>query len=105
VLSFSDHSCPDDPSGVDPERIDLLLGETPRWRFPVVVCLLSLCVLGLLTAAGVMAGHLAAGSATLAPPFLSRQPCVVVLATIPALLGLVALGVRRRVGRVHDTAS
>ena len=96
VLSFCEHSRPDDPAGVDPARIDHLLGDTPSWRFPGVLCLLALCVLGLLAAAGALAGQLAAGSATLAPPFLSRQPCVVVLATIPAVLGLVALGVSRR---------
>ena len=96
MLSFSERSRPDDPTGLDPERIDHLLGDPPNWRFPLLVCLLALCLLGLLAAAGVLAGHLAAGSATLAPPFLSRQPCVMVLATIPALLCLVALGVRRR---------
>jgi hypothetical protein len=105
MLSFSEHSRPDDPSGLDPERIDHLLGEPPSWRFPLLLCLLALCVLGLLAAAGVLAGHIAAGSATLAPPFLSRQPCVMVLATIPALLGLVALDVRRRLAGYDDVSS
>jgi len=105
MLSFSELSRPDDPTGLDPERIDHLLGDPPNWRFPLLLCLLALCLLGLLAAAGVLAGHLAAGSATLAPPFLSRQPCVMVLATIPALLGLVALGVRRRASPEHDTVS
>jgi BlaR1 peptidase M56 len=101
MLSFAERSRPEDPSGVDPERIDHLLGEAPGWRFPALLCLLAVCVLGLLGAVGVLAGRVAAGSATLAPPFLSRQPCVVVLAMIPALLGLVAVGLRRR----HDASS
>src|SRR5437763_3883262 len=96
MLSFAEHSRPDDPAGVDPERIDHLLGDAQSWRFPIVLCLLALSVLGLLAAVGVLAGQVAAGSATLAPPFLSRQPCIVVLATIPGLLGLVAIGLGRR---------
>lgn len=105
MLSFAERSRVDDPTGLDPERIDHLLGEPPSWRFPFLLCLLALCVLGLLSAAGVLAGEVAAGSATLAPPFLSRQPCVMVLATIPALLGLAVLGLRRLAGSPHDGAS
>jgi hypothetical protein len=105
MLSFAERSRPHDPTGLDPERIDHLLGEPPSWRFPLLLCLLALCLLGLLAAAGVLAGHLAAGSATLAPPFLSRQPCVMVLATIPALLALVAVGLRRRADADHDMTS
>jgi hypothetical protein len=97
MLTFSERSRPDDPSGVDPERVDYLLGEPPSWPFPLLVCLLTASVLGLLVAVGALAGHLASGSATLAPPFLSRQPCVVVLATIPALVGLVGLPFRRKI--------
>jgi Zn-dependent protease with chaperone function len=97
MLTFSERSRPDDPSGVDPERVDYLLGEPPSWPFPLVICLLTGSVLGLLVAVGALAGHLASGSATLAPPFLSHQPCVVVLATIPALVGLVGLTFRQKI--------
>jgi hypothetical protein len=96
VLTFSERSAPDDPSSVDPERVEYLLGEPPSWRFPLLICLLTVSILGLLVAVGALAGQLASGSATLAPPFLSHQPCVVVLATIPALVGLVGLGLRRK---------
>jgi Zn-dependent protease with chaperone function len=91
MLSFAERSRPDDPAGVDPERIDHLLGDAVSWRFPLVLCGLAAGVVGLVGAVGVLAGRLAAGSATLAAPFLSRQPCVVMLATIPALLGLVVV--------------
>jgi hypothetical protein len=60
-----------------------------------MVCLSAGSVLALLAAAGVLAGHVASGSATLAPPFLSRQPCVVALAAIPAVVGLIAVALRR----------
>lgn len=105
MLSFAEHSRPEDPTGIDPARVDHLLGDPPRRRFPLLLCLLGACVLGLLAAVGVLAGRIAAGSATLAPPFLSRQPCVVMLATIPALLGLTALGLRRRLSDDDDDSS
>ncbi|MBV9604417.1 MAG: M56 family metallopeptidase [Solirubrobacterales bacterium] len=95
MLSFSEHSRPDDPTGIDPERVDHLLGDPPSWRFPVLLWGLGLGVLGLLGGVGVLAGRVAAGSATLAVPFLSRQPCVVMLAVVPAALGVGALRLRR----------
>jgi hypothetical protein len=95
MLRFAEASQPGDPTGIDSERVDHVLGEPPSWRFPLLVCLLAGSVLALLVAAGVLAGRVASGSATLAPPFLSRQPCVVMLAAIPALAGLIAPAVRR----------
>jgi Zn-dependent protease with chaperone function len=89
MLSFSERSQEDDPSGIDPERVDHLLGDwhAPSWRFPATLCAAALAVVSLLLAIAALAGRVASGSATLAPPFLSRQPCVVVLALIPILLG------------------
>jgi hypothetical protein len=104
MLSFAEHSRPEDPTGLDPERVDHLLGDPPGWRFPLLVFLLGAGVLGVLAAVGVLAGRIAVGSATLAPPFLSRQPCVVMLAAIPSLLGLAALGLRRLHG-INDATS
>ena len=95
MLSFSERSRPGDPAGIDPERVDHLLGEPVSWRFPLLLCVLTVSVLALLVAVGVLAGQVASGSATLAPPFLSRQPCVMVLATIPALVAFVSLRIRR----------
>jgi Zn-dependent protease with chaperone function len=87
MLSFSQASSTD-ALGVDPERVDYLLGERPQWRFPVALCLGIAAALSLLIAVAVLAANAAAGSATLAPPFLSSQPCVAVLAMIPAVAGL-----------------
>jgi hypothetical protein len=56
-------------------------------------------VIILLAAIALLAARLASGSATLALPFISHQPCVVVLATIPAVLGSLAVLLRRRLGR------
>jgi hypothetical protein len=107
MLSFSEDSRPEDPTGIDPERVDHVLGDAPSWRFPVLACALAAGALCLLAALGLLAGHLASGSASLAPPFLSRRPCVVVLAAIPALAALIAREVPRRARRpgMYDAAS
>jgi Zn-dependent protease with chaperone function len=91
MLSFSEAAVAGRSPGIDPARVDFLLGESPSWRFPLALCLGGSTVIALLLAIAVLAGQVAYGSATLAPPFLSRQPCVVVLAVIPAALGLLAV--------------
>ena len=98
MLVFSQESRPDDPAGIDPERVDHLLGEPPSWTFPALVFALAVSVLVLLGAVAALAARLANGAASLAPPFLSRQPCVAVLAAIPVLLGLGTLALRMRLG-------
>ena len=96
MLSFSDSPGADAGVGIDPVRVDHLLGEPPAWRFPAATFVGALLVLGLLAAIALLAGREAAGSASLAPPFLSAQPCVVVLALIPAALALVGIAVAQR---------
>jgi hypothetical protein len=94
MLTFVDGST--DPSaGVDPARIDYLVGEPPNWRFPALLCLASLLAIGLIVALAILAGRLAAGTATFALPFLSSQPCVVVLALIPATVAVFASSAQR----------
>lgn len=97
MLSFADEGAPAGVMGVDSARIDYLVGEPFSWRFPAVLCAVAGLVIALLVTIAVLAGQLANGSATLAPPFLSRQACVVVLAAIPAVLGILATAYRRRV--------
>jgi BlaR1 peptidase M56 len=96
MLSFSDASPGDDGGGIDPVRVDYLLGDPPSWRFPALLCLAAISILVLLVAVAVLAGHVASGSATLGLPFLSRQPCIVVLAAVPSVLGVAAAHYRRR---------
>ena len=95
MLSFSDTPADDGSTGVDPARVDYLLGDPPSWRFPALLCLVATSVLVLLVAVAVLAGQVASGSATLALPFLSHQPCILVLAAIPAVLGVLAANYRR----------
>jgi len=107
MLSFSEAGGVDGV-GIDPERVDHLLGERTHWRFPVVLCLSVVAALGLFVGVTVLAAQVAAGSATLAPPFLSSQPCVAVLAMIPAAAGLTGIAyartrrASRAVGATHQ---
>jgi hypothetical protein len=108
MLSFAEVSHAEDPTGIDPERVDHVLGEEPNWRFPVLACALAAGAIGMLLALGLLAGHLASGSASLAPPFLSRRPCVAVVATIPALLALIVRAAPHRARRpqvMYDATS
>lgn len=84
--------------GADPARIDHLLGDDDpaRWRFPTLLAILAAGTLALLVAVALLAARVAAGEATLAPPLLSAQPCVVVLAALTAAVGLLAAARRSR---------
>ena len=66
MLSFTDSGEGGDSVGIDPARVDYLLGEPPNWRVPVVMCLAALGLLALVVVTAVLLGREAAGSATLA---------------------------------------
>jgi hypothetical protein len=93
MLSFTDTGAPG--AGIDPARVDHLLGEPPSWRFPAFLCLGAAGVIALFFAVALLIGGVASGTATLALPLLSKQPCVVVLALTPATLWLLAAQLRR----------
>jgi hypothetical protein len=95
MLKFSDADASPGLVGIGPVRADHLLGTPPSWRFPILLCAVCGLAIALLVASAVLAGQVAVGTATLAPPFLSGQPCVVVLALIPAVLALIALRAAR----------
>ena len=99
MLSFSDANAAGHSVGFDPARVEYLLGEPPSLAFPVLRFLAAALVIALLVAVAAVAGHAASGSATLAPPFLSSQPCIVVLATLPALAAVLAVRVGRKLRR------
>ena len=82
-------------SGVDPARVDYLLDELPSWRFPALMCGAALALLALVVTLAILVGREAVGSATLDPPFLSAQPCVVMLALIPCGVAFVSVRLRR----------
>jgi hypothetical protein len=88
MLGFADTPASSGSSGFDSARVDYLLGDQPSRRVPVLLCLAAAPALVILVAVAVLAGRVASGSATLPLPFLSHQSCVVVLAAIPVLLGV-----------------
>jgi beta-lactamase regulating signal transducer with metallopeptidase domain len=97
MLSFSEGPAVGTSSGISPVRVDHLLGEQPDWRFPLLTCAVAALLLGLLVTLSILAGREATGSATLAPPFLSAQPCIVTLALIPGGVGLATFWLARSV--------
>jgi Zn-dependent protease with chaperone function len=97
------------PGGaVHPARVDALLDADPdprRTAFPVGIFLAAAAGVALLAATAALTAQVASGTVTLAPPFLSRQPCVVVLALVPAAVALLALRQRARIRARWLTAS
>ena len=95
-------------SGVDPVRVDALLdpdGNPGRTAFPTAIFLAAAAGIALLAATAALSAQVASGTVTLAPPFLSRQPCVVVLALVPAVVALLALRQRAKMRARWLTAS
>lgn len=99
MLSFSENPASAHCTGVDPARVDYLLGDPPSWRFPALLCIAIAATIALLATVILLIGQAASGSATLALPFLSRQPCIVVLAAIPTALGILHTTSRPRPAR------
>lgn len=100
ALLVFDASSPPGVSGISSARVDSLLGESTSWRLPrwlLTASLASLSVLGLLIW---QASAVASVRATFNVPFLSSQPCVVMVLLLP-LLGCVAAFRRRaRAGQI-----
>jgi len=92
MLAFDERPGAPQGAGIDPARVDALLGQGQPWTFPILACLSAAAIVAVVVLTGVLIGRVASGAATLAVPFLSGQPCVMMLALIPALLGW---GVRR----------
>jgi beta-lactamase regulating signal transducer with metallopeptidase domain len=90
----------EESGGIDPERVDRLLGadDPAAWRFPTAVFLAALTVSALLAGIAALGSRFASGTVTLAPPLLSRQPCVIMLALVPAAVSFLGL---RAVGRMR----
>jgi Zn-dependent protease with chaperone function len=70
-------------NGIAPERVDHMSGLTPDWRLPIALTALSLLGATALALLVWQLGRHAILQTTLAPPVLSAQPCVVILALVP----------------------
>ncbi|MCL2419915.1 MAG: M56 family metallopeptidase, partial [Conexibacteraceae bacterium] len=86
MLAFDQRPSAPQAAGIDPARVDALLGDGPAWSFPLLAFLAAAAIVVLMILTVTLIGRLATGAATLALPFLSGQPCVLMLALMPALL-------------------
>jgi bla regulator protein blaR1 len=94
ALLVFDASAPPGASGISSARVDSLLGEPDDWRIPFWRLAASFAGLSALSLLVWQASLFASVRATLNVPFLSSEPCVVVMLLLP-LLGCIA-GFRRR---------
>jgi Zn-dependent protease with chaperone function len=69
--------------GVAAERVDHLLGHPARWSPPPAALAASLAALSALVAGTWLTARAAHATASLAPPLVSGQPCVLVLGLVP----------------------
>lgn len=100
LLAF-DAATPAGAAGISNERVDSLLGHAPRWRLPSPVVGASLATLSGLIVLVWRASAAASAHATFNLPLLSSQPCMLVLALVPAAVVLAAHTSRRRLTRPH----
>lgn len=88
MLAFTAGEAPASTVGIAPERVDHLMGRPVNWNVPVIAVAVSVATLVLIAATAWLLGRLATAHATLALPFISAQPCVIVLAMMPGILVL-----------------
>ena len=81
--------------GVSARRVDALLGRPVSWRPPRLLVLAGLVTLALLVVLVWRTGAQATVQTSLNLPFVSSQPCVLVLALVPVLAVLSAALLRR----------
>ncbi len=86
-------------ASISNERVDALLGQAPGWRLPSPLLALSLTTLCSLVVLVWRASGAASAQATFNLPVLSSQPCMLVLALLPAAVILAAHAWRRGLTR------
>ena len=97
MLVFEGATHPASSVGIAPERVDHLLGRDAPSPLPFVLLGIALASAALIAIAAWRVGGAATARATFDLPLLSPQPCIVMLALIPALLGAFAVRYLRRV--------
>lgn len=96
LLSFSAGAHPRSAVGIAPERVDHLLGREASWRLPAALLMGALATALTVALVAWQVGRIAVLHTTFNLPFLSTRPCVMVLAMVPGLLGVVAVRYLRR---------
>jgi Zn-dependent protease with chaperone function len=95
LLAF-DEATPAGAAGISNERVDSLLGQASSWRLPSPLLAVSVATLCGLVVLVWRASAAASAHATFNLPVLSAQPCMLVLALLPAAVVLAAHAGRRR---------
>jgi Zn-dependent protease with chaperone function len=90
-------AAPQGAAGISPERVDSLLGRPAHGRLPTLLIAMSLLSLSALVVLVWRASEVASARATFNLPVLSSQPCMLVLALLPLVACIAALGWRRHV--------
>ena len=81
--------------GVAPERVDHLLGESPRWELPVSLLASALVTLAGLAAIAMTLAHTAApGGVSVAA--LGAQACMIAMVVLPVMLGVSLVAITHR---------
>lgn len=81
--------------GIAPERVDQLLGESPRWELPVSLLAGALVTLaGLAGIAMTLAQTASPGGMSVAA--LSAQACMIAMVMVPVMLGVTLVAITRR---------
>jgi hypothetical protein len=94
ALLLFDAGAPPGVSGISSARVDSLVGEPARWRLPLWLMATSLVAIAALSLLIWQVSAAASVRATFGVPFVSSQPCAVMLMLLP-LLGCVAAFRRR----------
>ncbi|HEY2651003.1 MAG TPA: M56 family metallopeptidase, partial [Solirubrobacteraceae bacterium] len=105
ALLLFDASAPPGVSGISSARVDSLLGEPVRWRLPLSLTAASLVALSALSLLIWQVSGGASVRATFNLPFLSSQPCLVMLIVLPLFGCVAALRRRTRAGGTVPTAT
>ena len=95
LLAFESAS-PAGVASISDDRVDALLGQAPGWRLPSPLLALSLATLCSLVVLVWRTAGEASAHATFNLPVLSSQPCMLVLALMPAAVILAAHAWRHR---------
>ena len=98
ALLLFDDAVADTAVGIAPERIDVLLGRTPRWPLPLVLAAWTLLALAGLAALTLRGTEVVTGS-TLDLDAFGASLCFVVLGVLPLLAAAAALLTVQGLGR------
>jgi bla regulator protein blaR1 len=95
LLAF-DSAAPSGTAGISNARVDALLGQPLRLRLPTPLILLSLAMLAGFVVLVWRTSAVASAEATFNLPVLSSQPCMLMLALLPAAVVLLGHAWHRR---------